>query len=141
MVTFDNEIYSTSLRELSTRQLMHDDNTTSCLDLTGQTGRFRTRVYTQKPTGEFNVTVIKTMQLPCSAIAVMETQSEMDGQGPARFLCNLLGADDTACVFVCRNKFVDPVDITITLCQNFVVDVFMSKTTSGAMLCSIDTSG
>ena len=134
-VTFDNEIYATSLRDLSTRQMIHDGNATSCLDLTGQLGRFRTRVYTQKPADQFHVTVTKTLELPCDAVKVTETQSEADDQAPIRFPCSITDGNDITCTFSCRNKYVTK-DV-ITMCQELIVDVMMHKTSTGAKLCSI----
>ena len=135
-VTFDNDIYQTTLRDLSTRQLVHDDNSTSCLDLSGQLGMFRTRVYMQTPTGQFEVTVIKTPELPCYAMKVMETQSETDDEGPTRFSCNPTSGEDTACKFTCRNRFIPSVDI-VSPCQELIIDVFMQMTSPGAKICSI----
>ena len=136
-VTFDNEIYSTRLRHLTTRRLVHDGNMSSCLDLAGQKGRFRTRVYTQKPASQFQVTVTKSVGLPCGAVKVMETQSEMDGQEPVRFVCPPTAANDTQCVFSCPNKLLQPTNMKSDTCQVLVVDAILSTALSGVQICSI----
>ena len=140
-MTFDNEIFSTSLRRLTTRQLIHDGNLSSCLDLAGQKGRFRTRVYTHKPASQYQVTVTKSPGLPCGAVKVMETQSEADGQDPVRFAClPAAAANDTQCVFSCPNKFVDRTGMESDICQVLVVDALLSTALSGVQICSINLS-
>jgi hypothetical protein len=91
----------------------------------------------QTPTGQFEVTVIKTPELPCYAMKVMETQSETDAEGPARFSCKPTAVEDTACEFTCQNRFIASVDVA-SPCQELVIDVMMQMTSPGAKICSIN---